>query len=750
MKNNKNRKMLKTNDKIRLLILFLAFFTFIFIFRLFRLQVLDAYDYKSKGENVSMIGETIQPKRGNILDRNNNPLAITQNIESLYLLPVTSKEKSEEADRIRLDLEKFNKLSKEDQEYYTKLSSIPMYEDEDIEKICKILNLDSKKIFNMVENGREGYIYRSLNRAQKAQIELLNLNYLVFVSQNDRYYPNGEILSSTLGFLEEDKVANYGLEKQYDEVLSGIAGYKEYFKAIQGTEIPYTKNQSYEPKDAYNLVTSIDINLQKILYNRLKEAFFDLTPYSLTAVLSDPNNGEILAIENLPSFDANSPRTFNEDIDELILKSLDEDKKGDYLVSRWNNDAVSMQYEPGSVYKIITSAIALESENSLKNKIYNDDGYYKIGDDAVIKSWRYWDPFGPQNLKEAFKNSSNPVYAQLAEDITKSRYIKYAKQFRLGILSGIDLPNEAQGFYPKDTSLTDVDYGTLSFGYYATVNPVQFIATLNSTVNGGSYYKPHIGSKITDKNGKVLYEIKSEYKGKTISASTSKEINGYMEYTADDYGLNTEDLKFGAKTGTAYKNKLENPLRDDTKDNIDARTSIYVTYPASNPKYSLLVVVDEPLNKTTSSTTALPVAKKIMYDLVEYDKENAIIVNNDKELVQIPDVTNKTVKEAIRILEDANLKVNIEGNYGEYHIISSQYPTTNNSIEINSVIKLETNNSISMPNLVGMDLDEARNILEDNYIKYSINGEGKKIIKQSANPNDIINIEEEITINLGE
>lgn len=750
MKNNKNKKMLKTNDKIRLLILFLAFFTFIFIFRLFRLQVLDAYDYKSKGENVTMIGETIQPKRGNILDRNNNPLAITQNIESLYLLPVTSKEKSEEADSIRLDIEKFNKLSEEKQKYYTKLSSIPMYENEDIEKISKILNIDSKLLFDMVENSKEGYIYRNLNRAQKSQIELLNLNYLIFVSQNDRYYPNGEILSSTLGFLEEDGVANYGLERQYDELLSGIAGYKEYFKAIQGTEIPYTKNQTFEPKDAENLVTSIDINLQKILYNRLKEAFFDLTPYSITAVLSNPNNGEILAIENLPTFDANSPRSFNEDIDKVVLKSLDEDKKSDYLVSRWNNDAVSMQYEPGSVYKIITSAIALESENSLKNKIYEDDGYYSIGDDSIIKSWRYWDPFGPQNLKEAFKNSSNPVYAQLAEDITKKRYIEYAQPFRLGILSGIDLPNEAKGFYPKDTSLSDVDYGTLSFGYYATVNPVQFIATLNSTVNGGNYYKPHIGSKITDKNGEVLYEIESEYKGKTVSASTSKEINEYMEYTADDYGLNTEELKFGAKTGTAYKNQLENPLRDETKDNIDARTSIYVTYPASNPKYSLLVVVDEPLNKTTSSTTSLPVAKKIMYDIVKYDQEISNIVNNDKKLIQIPDVTNKTVKEAIRILETKNLRVKIEDNYGEYHIVDWQYPSSNNSIEINSLIKLKTNNSISMPNLLGMNKDEAINILEENYIKYKIEGEGKKIIKQSKSPNNIFNNEEEITINLGE
>ena len=194
MKNTKNQKMLKTNDKIRLLILFLAFFTFIFIFRLFRLQVIDIYDYKSKGENVSMIGETIEPKRGNILDRNNNPLAITQNVESLYLLPVTSKEKSEEADKIRLDIEKFNKLSEKEQQYYTKISSIPIYEDEEIEKISKILNIESKELFDMVENGREGYIYRSLNRAQKSQIELLNLNYLLFIPQNDRYYPNGEML----------------------------------------------------------------------------------------------------------------------------------------------------------------------------------------------------------------------------------------------------------------------------------------------------------------------------------------------------------------------------------------------------------------------------------------------------------------------------------------------------------------------------------------------------------------------------
>lgn len=750
MRINKKRKMLKTNDKIRLLILFLAFFAFMYIIRLFNLQVIDIFDYKSKGENISMIGDVVEPKRGNILDRNNNPLAISQNIESLYLLPVTTKEKSLEADNIRNDIEKFNKLSEEEQKYYTKISSLPTYEDEDIIKLSKILNIESKEIFDMVENGTEGFIYRSLNRAQISQIDLLDLNYLMYINQNDRYYPNGEILSNTLGFLEDDGSANYGLEKQYDDLLSGEKGYKEYFKAIQGTEIPYTKNATYDPKDANNLVTSINLDFQKIIYNRLKEAFFELTPYSITAILSDPNNGEILAMETLPTFDSNNPRAFNQDIDEIVTKNMNQTEKVEYMLSKWNNRAVSMQYEPGSVYKIVTSAIALEADNSLKDKIYQDNGYYDLGDGSIIRSWRYWDPHGPQKLKEAFKNSSNPVYAQLAEDITKEKYIEYALPFRLGMLSGIDLPNESVGFFPKDTSLTDVDYGTLSFGYYTTVNPVQFIASLNSTVNGGKYYKPHIGTKVVDKDGTVLYEFESEYKGRIVSEDTSREIRDYMEYTAQDYGLNTEELKFGAKTGTAYKNTLENNLRDENKDNIDARTSIYVTYPASNPKYSLLIVVDEPLNRNTSDTTSLPVAKKIMYDLVEYEKKAPVELNHNAQLVKIPDVTNKTVKEAKKIIESLNLKVNIEGEYGQLSIVDSQYPASNNSIEIDSTIKLKINNSIQMPNLIDLDIIEAEEILDDNKIKYKFEGEGKKVINQSVKPQDIFNREEEIIIQLGE
>lgn len=749
-RNNKIKKKLKTNDKIVLFTLFLAFLVFfVFLIRLFKLQILDSYSYKSKGNNISMVGERIKPSRGNIYDRNGIPLAISQNVESLYLLPVTTKEKSEEAENIRNNEDKFKSLSKEDQDYYIKLSSIPVYKEEDIKKIGDILNIDYKEILDMISQGREGYIYNSLNKSQKSQLELLNLGYLRFITQRDRYYPNGEVLSNTLGFLDNN-VANYGLENYYDKLLSGKEGYREYFKAIQGTEIPFTKNKSYNPTQANNLMTTIDINLQQILYNRLKEAFLKYTPLSATAVLTDPNTGEILALESIPTFNANNPREFNNDVDKIFLKSIDKDKQSQYLISRWNNKAVSMTYEPGSVYKTITTSIVLESSNKLKNKVYQDNGFYNLGEGIVIESWRYWDPHGPQKLKEALKNSSNPVFAQIAQDVGKTKYIKYAQAYRLGKLSGIDLPNEQEGFYPKDDTLTDIDFGTLSFGYYATVNPVQFISSLNSIVNGGKYYIPHIGSKILDNNQNTVYKLGDFYKEKTVSEDTSKEVNEYLEYTAEDYGLNTKELKFGAKTGTAYKNILENPMRNKNKENIDARTSIFVTYPASKPKYTLLVVLDEPLNATTSSTTAFPVAKNIIYDVVNYDMGKKVDLKVENKLVKVPELSKLTIQEANQKIKDSNIKLEIEGKYGSFNVIKDQYPKSGNSIESGLSIKVKVDNNVKMPNLVGMSLQEAEKILKENGFKYKVSGNGNIIKKTSKLSDQIFSINEEIIITLGD
>lgn len=741
----KKDKMLRTNVKITYLTFILAFFVLLYIYRLFELQVIDRFNYQSKGNNISRIGDVIDPDRGNIFDRNGNPIAISQKIDSLYLLPVTSEINAKKAENMIKDEKRFNSLSNSEKQRYTKLTSIPTYKDEQIEKLSKILNIKSSEIYSMIENEEEGFIYRALNKSQKSQIESLGINYVRFISVNERYYPNNELASNAIGFVEQGE-AKYGLEKYYDKVLSGVSGYREFYKALHGTEIPYSGNENFEETEANNIVTTIDIQLQNILYNRLKDAIISTRSMSATAILMNPNNGEVLAMQSFPTFNPNKPRDFSSEIDKIFLSNLEEKDHTDYLFNKWNNKAVSMEYDPGSVYKTITAAIALEADNSIKDKIYQDEGYYELAPGVIIRSWRYWDPHGPQNLREGFMNSSNPVFVQVAKDIGKEKYIEYGQAFKFGKKTEIDLPNEITGFYPENSDISDIDFGTMSYGHYINVSPIQILSALNSVVNGGKYYKPHMVKSIVNDKNEVKFDLSEEYSSKTISESTSKEIREYLEYTADSYGLNTEELKFGAKTGTTEKYKTESIFKNINDTIQTVYTSIFVTYPSDAPKYSLLIVLDEPLTNSLAADTAKPVAKEIMYDVAAYDMGKPVDVKSDELLIKVPNIIGMSFEEASIELEKLNLLSKTSQKIGRYHIINGQSPSEDNLVEKNTPISLKFDNKIKVPNLINKNIDEVVKILEINNIKFSIEGNGTKVLSLSYNEGDIISEDENIII----
>ncbi len=745
MKKNKKAK-LRTNNKIFMITLFLAFLIIYYIFRLFQLQILDVYDYKIKGNAVSKFGKVISPQRGDILDRNNKPIAISREVENLYLLPVTDKEKSLQAERIRQNEEQFNKLDEKEKLRITKLSSLPVYNDEEIEKLSRIINIDKNNIYKLIEEEKEGYIYRAVSKSQKKQIEALDLKYIRFINSDDRFYPNNDILSSTIGFIDEGGIPNSGLEYYYDDILSGKSGYREFFKAVQGTEIPYTESKDIETKDANNIVTTIDLDLQKILTNSLKEAFYQYNSFKSSGIITNPNNGEVLAMESIPNFDANNPRALNSEIDKIYLENTNEDDISKYVVSRWRNNNVESTYDPGSTFKIISSSVALESHNYLKNKVYEDKGTYEIVPGVVIKSWRYWDPHGPQKLKEAFINSSNPVYVQLVQDIGKKDFINYSSVFNFGKKTNIDLPAEQLGFYPKDENVSDVEFGTLSYGHYANATPIQLISAYNSIVNGGKYYKPHLLKSIHNKNGELIYEYEEEYISKTVSEATSDEINDFMNESGQQYKvIQDSDLSIGIKTGTTVKYKNESIFAKQ-KEKEGLITSLFASYPAENPKYTLYLYFDEPIGVNYSSDISVNIANNIFKEISRIRNSEVKIDEDNKELIKVPELKDLTVEEANELLAGKGLKLIINGNYSRYQIIDSQYPESGNLINPKIGIEVKLREEMIVPNFVGLDKNSIMDLLNRNIINYTIEGDGNIIESQSIEAGQIININEEIVL----
>lgn len=754
MRKRENSKKLKTNSKIYITTMFLAFLILIYIFRLFQLQIADAFNYKSKGDSVSRIGRLIEPERGKILDRNNSELAGNKEIESLYILQVTDTESSKKAEDLRFDEGRFNKLSEEEKEKVIKLSSLPIYKNEEIEKIANILNIDQSSIFNFIKNGKEGYIAKSINKTQKSQIEALNLKYLLIIPSNERIYPNKDLLASVLGFVDNNGVANNGLESYYNDLLSGKLGYREFFKAIQGTEIPYTKNKNVETEESKNVVTSIDLELQKILTKQLKDAFYQHKTNISGGIISNPNTGEILAMESLPNFDLNKPRDLSSEMDKIYIENMDDSQKTKYLLSRWKNNNVESTFDPGSVFKIISSVVGMEANPSLKNKIYQDNGYFELAPGVVIKSWRYWNPHGPQNLKEAIKNSSNPVFVQYTRDIGKKDYIKYASMFNFGKKTQIDLPREAVGFFPKDANISDVDFGTLSYGHYVNTTPIQMITAMNSVVNGGKLYRPSLLKKIVNNNGEILYEKKYEHISQTISKKTSDEILEMMKYAADSYNLNKDNnFNVVAKTGTTVKYDTNSYFGKFTKDHPGEIASLFAAYPKENPKISIYVFFDQSTTKNPYHL-GMEFVKRIINEIENKNQDKSNILNNNiantENLIKVPNIVGLTVEEALELLDKSDLKMQSNSNLGRYHIINKQKPEVANYISKDIQIEIEVSNKIKMPNLINQKAEEIKKLLELNKINFEFEGDGKIIMEQSIKANEIIDENEIIKLKLGE
>lgn len=712
---------------------FVAFLFFIYIFRLAYLQVFDVNMYREKGDKKIISKSIIHQDRGIIYDRNNKPLAANLNFNTAYISQAIAKNEKEKLLEEEAELEKRDRRNIALKEKYQSKTSLPAYTIDEVEKFSSILGIDPKSVISMLENNIAGPIAFKVDDKKKEAVEKLNLGYVNFYTESVRFYPNKDVSASTIGFVENSK-GLYGLEKQYDEILSGGNGYSEYYKAVGGTKLDFESSMKLNGEKAKNIVTTLDSNVGKILHNELVQVFKDNKPSYATAIISDPNTGEILAMESLPSFDANNPRDLSSDIDKMFLEVLDKDKVSEYTISRWNNLNVSSIYEPGSTFKSITTSVALDSTRFIEDKHYFCSGRIEIAPGVVINCWRANDPHGDQTLMEAFSNSCNPAYVGIIDDIGRDKFVAYGNGFKYGQKSGIDLPNEVAGSFPKDTNIDDVDFRPMSYGHSISTTPIQQLAALNATINGGIYYRPHILKAVTDENNKI---IKSEPKtelARVISEQTSAIMRTYYENNSKDtYGFQDDKLRIGHKSGTTVVRSSNNVFDTDLSDSKGMNIiSNFAMYPSNAPKYSLLIVVANPLKYDFGSELA-GFINNVFAGMEAIDqKENGSGIK-DKELISVPDLTGLSIAEAKSDLRKLGLHLDYNRNkIGDYHIINKQSPIPDGYIERKASIKVTEvdQKNIYVPDLVGMKKDEATKLLQENKIKFDLNGQGDTIKEQ--------------------
>lgn len=705
------REILSKNKNFTAKVFTIVFFILclIFIGRLAYLSLageVDGINLKSFAKKRNTKEETLYSLRGNIYDSNGEVLA--QTINSYTLIAYLDEKRSE---GFKTPKHVVNK-----EETAEKLSTVL---DLDKDTILKRLN---KKAYQ-VEFGSKG---RNLTELQKEAIENLNLYGIDFITTHKRYYPNNDFLSYTIGYTTTDESGNMigqmGVEKKYNDVMTGTNGFVKYQKDLNGYKFPNSNEIRKEKVDGNDVYLTIDTNVQMSLETAVKKAKNDSSANWVIAVVADAKTGKILGSANAPSFNPNTKEIEN------------------YL-----NPLVSYTYEPGSVMKTYSYMAAIE--NNPNWDFYNTTCYtapYKIGDDTVSD----WNKTGWGEIPYArgYTLSSNTCVANMIKNyLSKQKLMDYYKKLGFGSTTNIDLPNEYTG---KVKFKYDVEVVNAGFGQGITTTPIQQIKALTAISNNGVTLNPYIVEKtVNSSTNEVTYQAKPTEGEKVASKDTVLKIKDLMynvvnadqsETTGYLYKMDGYDLI--GKTGTA---QIANPRTGKYYDGkYDYITSFAGMYPKDDPK----VIVYVAFQRSYVSTVLSETVKTIVRDTAKYLGifEEAPELNKEVVEVKIGNYKNKIIESVKQDLDSKTVTYVIFGNGNK---VIDQYPAKNTKINTKEKVFLFTNDdNITVPNLENYSSKYADIVLTKLGIKHVINTSGY-VVSQSVTPGEIVTDDMVIELN---
>lgn len=470
-----------------------------------------------------------------------------------------------------------------------------------------LFSVDPNELLQKIQGGKVSEITVA-RQAEKEKIEKLveyNLAGVYYSRDNSRTYTYNDMLCQVLGFTSSDGSGLSGIEKYYNSVLSGKNGEIQYTTDIVGKE---TKNPVVVYKEAFGgdeIRLTIDADIQLAAEDAMKKAYVSSGAKAVSCVVLNPQNFDILAMVNYPSYDLNNvPR---------------DDK--DRLNSQSRNFVVSDIYEPGSTFKVVTAAANIEEYIRGNSKAFSNSYVFngsrtRSVDGTKIKCWSAHTNGRHQNqtLSQALNNSCNPCFTDIALSLGNETFYEYLKNFGFGNVTGIDFNGEAVGMLVPQTVVRDCDLARIGFGQSVAVTGIQLACAVAAAVNGGNYYTPHLLKSIVSADGKTVEQFEPVLKNKVISEEASKILSGMLEgVVKEGSGKHAyiDGYKVGGKTGTAQK------YEDGHVASGKYVSSFTGFFPADNPQYLALIIVDEPQGVYYGSTVAAPVAKDIFEDIIK-------------------------------------------------------------------------------------------------------------------------------------
>jgi stage V sporulation protein D (sporulation-specific penicillin-binding protein) len=440
-----------------------------------------------------------------------------------------------------------------------------------------------------------------------------------FVAVPQRYYNYGSLASQVIGYAKNDGISLnglYGLEAYYNDVLSGEDGYRySETDEITGGVLPYSDATSIAVSDGNNIVTNIDISVQRIAEEAAKEAYDKYDPIDgVCAIVMNPYTGAVYAMVSIPNYDCNDPyaKPYGTSTDKWNFMSAD-DRVQYVMANAWRNRCVSDTYEPGSTFKSLTTCMAFEENLSTEEEVFND-APIQLSSQHTISCWAQKSlgyNHGDETLEKAFQNSCNPVFTQLAQRIGLTKYYSYVRMLGFYDRTGIDLPAEGKGIFHKEPTV--VDMSVLAYGESSTVTPIQLITSYCAIVNGGDLLVPHIVKYITDPEGNIIDEIEPEVVRTVFSEDTCRRVRTLMEGVVTD-GTGSA----GKVAGYSVAGKTSTSTIDvgELKGAHVLSFSCYA--PSYDPKIAVLVVINKPRDHSVGSSSAASTAAKIVEGTLSY------------------------------------------------------------------------------------------------------------------------------------
>ncbi len=667
-----------------LLLIFSATLLLLLIFRVGYWQILKSDWLREQAVQQWVRELPVEPKRGDIQDRNGNTLAVSVSCDTVVLHPKTIKD--ENLDHV-------------------------------VEQLSSILNMDNETVRKKAtKNYSVVWLKRQITEEQADRIRELDLEGVALTEDKKRYYPLGNFLTQVLGFTSIDGEGLEGIESRFDRYLRGTPGSIVTETDRDGRQLPGSYEEYVPPVDGNHVRLTIDTAIQSYAEKAMDLCLTEQKAKTAMCVVMNPNTGEILAMVNKPGYDSNEPP--RHDID--LLRDLT------------RNKAIGDVYEPGSTFKVVTMASALDSGAINTGSTFYCPRY-KMVDGQKIKCWSDR-PHGHQTLVQAAQNSCNPAFMEMALAMGKSTFYDYLYKFGLGSATGLKMYGEASGIVMPEKYVKNVDLARIGFGQTIAVTPMQLVSAVSAVVNGGFLMKPYIIEGIYTPYGQQIESYQSEQIRQVISPETSTIMRDILYNVVENgSGRNAqlEGYKVGGKTGTAQK------YGEDGQVLHDKHISSFVAIaPADDPALVCLVVVDEPGGFLHyGSIVAAPYAAMILEDALPYLNIMPEYEQTDDNIVEVPDVRGLAVEEAKYKLERKGLGYMVEGYSGD---VASQIPVPGIRLKKGErvILQLEQEDdngesqSVEVPDVVGLSPIEVNNLLTASNLKIKIMSSGTVAYKQ--------------------